>query len=194
MALNTERGHMHNRIAKGSLLLGIGLVVALGVPKSVAAGDDESGALGAKLKASKHTLLEGIAASQKENGVAISAKLEVEDGKLWLSVYTAKAGLGADAEHNVLMELKGDATTATWEPKTEIFEDKPHLARSAMHLTAMQTTPLTLEAVIKVAAAKKKGSVYSVIPAVRDGKTVFDVLVRTPAGKTEHLTIDETTK
>jgi hypothetical protein len=34
-----------------------------------------------------------VQAAQKENGVAISAKIEFEDGKLWLSVYTAKLGL-----------------------------------------------------------------------------------------------------
>ena len=178
---------------KTLLILAAGLATALLAANDVAAGGDET-AVVAKLKASKHTLLEGIQSVQKDNGVAISAKLEVEDGKLFLSVYTAKAGLTPDAEHNVLMELKGDATAARWEPKAEVFEDKPHLARSAMHLTAMQTTPLTLEGVIKVAAAKKKGTVYSVIPAIRDGKTVFDVRVATAAGKSEQLTIDESTK
>lgn len=179
--------------------LGHAVVLALCVGASpfvphiaVAAGDDA--AVLAKLKTSKHTLAEGVQAAQKENGVAISAKIEFEDGKLWLSVYTAKAGLDKDPEHNVLMELKGDATTAKWEPKVEVFEDKKHLARSAMQLTATQTSPLTLEEVIKKAAAQKKGTVYSVIPAVREGKTVFDVLVATPGGKSEHLTIDESTK
>lgn len=160
---------------------------------TVEAADDDT-AVVAKLKTSKHTLFEGVQAAQKENGLAISAKIEFEDGKLWLSVYTAKGALDKDAEHNVLMELKGETTTAKWEPKVEVFEDKKHLARSAMQLTLIQTTPLTLEDAIKKATAMKKGTVYSVIPAVKDGKTVFDVLVATFAAKTEHLTIDETTK
>lgn len=183
----------------GSRNLGRAVVVAFCagaavlVPHAVAAGGDDAAVL-RKLKLSKHGLVEGVQTAQKENGVAISAKIEFEDGKLWLSVYTAKFGLEKDAEHNATMELKGDATTAKWEPKVEVFEDKEHLARSAMQLTAMQTTPLTLEDVLKKAAAQKKGTVYSVLPAVRDGKTVFDVLVATPAGKSEHLTIDESTK
>src|SRR6266581_7689334 len=109
-----------------------------------------------KLKSAKHSLLEGIQQAQKENGIAISAKFEVEDGKLLLSVYTAKAGLQNDAEHNVLVELNGEAAKAKWEPKTEIFSDKPHLARSAEQLTLLQLTPLTLEEATKKAIAMKK--------------------------------------
>jgi hypothetical protein len=147
-----------------------------------------------KMKAAKHTLLEGIQQAQKENGPAISAKFEFEDGKLMLSVYTAKAGLERDAEHNVLMELNGEATKPKWEPKSEVFEDKEHLARSAEQLTLMQLTPLTLEDATKKAIAMKKGTVYSVIPMVKDGKTVFDVIVATGAGKSAHIAIDETNK
>src|SRR5438270_584166 len=46
-------------------------------------------ALAAPIKAAKVTLQAGIKASEKE-GKPISAKFEVEDGKLQLSVYTAK--------------------------------------------------------------------------------------------------------
>ena len=170
------------RVAVASLIL-------VGLRPADAGGDPE--AVPGKLKTAKQTLAQGIAAAQKENGVAISAKLEFEDGKLWLSVYTAKAGLEKDAEHNVLMELKGDATAAKWEPKTEVFEDKKHLTRAAMHLTAMQTATLSLEAAMKKAEAQKKGTPYSVIPFVRDGKTAFEVIVATPAGKSLHLTIED---
>src|SRR5690349_17654740 len=85
---------------------------------------NEAESVPAKLKTAKHTLLEGIQQAQKENGPAISAKFEFEDGKLLLSVYTAKAGLEKDAEHNILMELNGEATKAKWEPKSEVFADK----------------------------------------------------------------------
>jgi hypothetical protein len=185
----------HMRIWGRRLVAAVALSLGAAVlaPLEVVAGGDEDAAA-AKIKTSKHSLAEGVQAAQKENGVAVSAKIEFEDGKLWLSVYTAKAGLEKDAEHNVLVELKGDTTTAKWEPKLEVFEDKKHLARSAAQLTAMQSTTLTIEDVIKKAAAQKKGTVFSVIPAVKDGRTVFDVLLATPAGKSVHLTIDESTK
>lgn len=155
---------------------------------------NEADLVPAKLKTAKHSLLEGIQQAQKENGAAISAKFEVEDGKLLLSVYTAKAGLDKDAEHNVLMELNGEATKPKWEPKTEVFADKAHLARSAEQLTLVQLSTVSLEDAAKKAAAMKKGTVYSVIPIVKDGKTVFDVAIASADGKPTHVTIDESTK
>lgn len=152
--------------------------------------EEETRILLSRLKDSKHSLADGIRQAEKAYGIAISAKFEMKGNNLMLSVYTAKEGRQKDAEHNVLMELLGDATTATWEPEIEVFEDKPHIARSAMHLTLMQLTKLTLEDVIKKAAAHHPGTVYSVTPAIYNGKPVFDVLVATPDGKSVHLTVD----
>jgi uncharacterized membrane protein YkoI len=153
---------------------------------------EESGdtALLAALSSSKHSLADGIAQAEKQNGAAISAKFEVEDGKFWLSVYTAKAGLKNDAEHNQLIELKGEANAATWTPDTEVFEDKKHLTRSAMQLTLVQTSKLSLVDAIKKAGAAQAGTVYSAIPEVKDGNPVFNVKVATSAGKTVTVIVD----
>src|SRR5712692_2058373 len=62
---------------------------ALAPAPSPAAGATD---LVGQLKASKLSLLEGIQKAEKDHGPAISAKFEVEDGKLMLSVYTAQAG------------------------------------------------------------------------------------------------------
>src|SRR5215216_445774 len=142
------------------------------------------------LKQSKLSLLDGIHQAEVGNGPAISAKFEVEDGKLLLSVYTAKSGLKVDTEHNVLMELKGEATTASWQPKLEIFEDKPHIARSAMHLTVMQLTKMTLSDLIQKAASMQKGTVYSAIPTVKNQKAAVEFLIGTPDGKSTSVTLD----
>jgi len=155
--------------------------------------EKDEGALLSRLKDSKHSLVDGIRQAEKANGPAISAKFEMKGDTLMLSVYTAKEGLSKDAEHNVLMELIGDASKAEWEPETEVFEDKPHIARSAMHLTVLQLTKLTLEDIVKKASAKQRGTVYSVIPAVRDGKPIFDVIVASPDGKSVHLGLDPST-
>lgn len=142
------------------------------------------------LAQSKLSLLDGIRQAEKANGPAISAKFEVEDGKLLLSVYTAKNGLGMDAEHNVLMELKGDATLAQWQPKLEVFEDKPHIARAAMHLTVLQLTKMSLPDLIQKAASMQKGTVYSAIPTVKNQKSAVELLIGTPDGKSTSLTLD----
>ena len=76
----------------------------------------------------------------------------------------------------------------------EVFADKAHLARSAEQLTLVQLSTLSLEDVTKKAVAMKKGTVYSVIPKVNDGKTVFDVAIAGADGKANHVMVDETTK
>jgi uncharacterized membrane protein YkoI len=154
------------------------------------AADNDEAILVARLKQSKHSLAEGISQAEKQNGVGITAKFEMEGDTLMLSVYTAKAGRSADAEHNVLLELNGDAAKATWEPATEVFEDKKHLTRSAMHLTLVQLSKLSLGDAIKAAQATQPGTVYSIIPAVKDGNAVYEVKVAAADGKTVTLAID----
>jgi uncharacterized membrane protein YkoI len=160
-----------------------------GVVHAVAAEANDAALLG-NLKSATLSLAEGVAQAEKQNGAAISAKFEVEDGKFWLSVYTAKAGLKNDAEHNELIELKGEANAAKWSPATEVFEDKKHLTRSAMQLTLVQTSKLSLADAIKKAGAAQPGTVYSAIPAVQDGNPVFDVKVATADGKSVTVVID----
>src|SRR5262245_3814745 len=127
-------------------ILWVALMVAAPSFPATAAGDDEqsTSAVIAKLKESKITLADGITQSEKQYGPAISAKFELEDGALNLSVYNAKEGRNRDAEHNVLTEAAGDATKVPWTPKMEVFEDKEHLKRAATHLTLVQTSKLGL--------------------------------------------------
>ena len=153
------------------------------------AGKDAEALVG-RLKDSKHSMAAGIKQSERENGVAISAKFEMQGKTLMLSVYTAKAGLDKDSEHNVLIELIGDAAKETWTPEIEVFKDKKHLTRSAMQLTLVQLSKLTLADAIKKAEAAQPGTVYSVIPAAKDGNPVFNVKVATDDGKSVPLTVD----
>jgi len=181
------------KLSSRSVLKLFAAAIAIGFALSGAplpAAEHDDGALLGRLKDSKHTLADGIAQSEKENGVAISAKFEMKGETLMLSVYTAKAGLGKDAEHNALIELQGDAAAGEWKPETEVFEDKKHLTRSAMQLTLVQLSKLTLAEVIKKAEAEQAGTVYSVIPSVKSGSAVFDVLVATAERKGVHLTVD----
>ncbi len=155
-----------------------------------AADYKESGVLLGKLPASRHSLADGARQAEQTDGVAISAKFEMEGDELSLSVYTARQGRGKDAEHNTLEELSGDPTKDVWTSKTEVFGDKEHIARASMHLTLMQLSKLSLVDVIKKVEAGHPGTVYSAIPAVRNGKPVVDVLLATPEGKSVHLTVD----
>jgi hypothetical protein len=164
--------------------------VVLGVAGLAARQHGDDAQLLSKLSSSRHSLADGVRQAEKTDGPAISAKFEMKGDQLLLSVYTAKQGRDRDAEHNTLMELIGPATDSTWKPQTEVFEDKAHIARSAMHLTLMQVSRMSLADVIKKAESQQPGTVYSAIPSVQGGRPVVDVLVATRDGKSKHLVID----
>jgi hypothetical protein len=144
-------------------------------------GTDDA-ALVALLPAAKIDLARGIAQAEAQGARAISAKFELENGKLSLSVYTAKNGIESDAEHNVLAELSGDPTQAEWQTKEEIFADTKHLTRASYHLTLVQRSKMTLAAVIAKALEQQPGQVYSVEPAIQEHSPIFHVLMATSGG------------
>jgi hypothetical protein len=143
-------------------------------------GDDNE--LVALLSSSKLGLAEGIALVERKGGTAISAKFELENGKLSLSVYTAKAGIGADAEHNVLVEVSGDPTQPEWNTNEEVFSDIKHITRASYHLTLVQRSRMSLAAVISKAQAAHPGQVYAVEPAIHERSPIFHVAIATAGG------------
>jgi hypothetical protein len=126
------------------------------------------------LGSAKHTLLQGIAQVAKGTEVPTEAKYEMDDGKLMMTVYTSAKGFDTSAEDNSFNEYGGDATTATWAPKKEVFADLKHIARSAQYHTLLSTTKMTIPAIIQKASAQ--GTVFSVKEKVRNGKPVFEVM------------------
>jgi hypothetical protein len=173
-------------------ILTAALVAVVASFPATAAGDDQSARdLIVKLKESKISLADGIRQSEKQYGLAISAKFELEDGALNLSVYNAKEGRGKDAEHNVLTEAAGDASKSPWAPKLEVFADKEHLTRSATQLTLVQTSKLGVADAVKKVA--NRGTVYSVAPAIVGNAAVYEVLVAAPDGKSTKFAVDART-
>lgn len=182
-----------NQHVRRQFVIGCGAVIAAVIAAAhILAAQEHQGdaALLTKLSSSKHSLADGVLQAEKMGGPAISAKFEMEGDQLMLSVYTAKQGRDRDAEHNTLLELIGPSTTDTWQPKTEVFEDTAHIARSAMHLTLLQQTRMSLADIIKKAQSQQPGTVYSAIPAVQNGRGVVDVLVATRDGQSKHVTIE----
>ena len=153
-----------------------------------AAGSADSETV-SRLGQTKHSLVQGIRQAAKTNGAPISAKFEFEDGKFWLSVYTAKSGIEPDAEHNTLIELKGEPNAAVWNPNVEIFEDKKHLTRSAMQLTVLQQSKMDLAAAVEKAATTAQGVPYSAIPAIKSGKPVVIVKIAAPDGTSHSVDV-----
>ena len=146
----------------------------------VIAADDpkEAQALLAALPKSKLTLLDGVRQATKGAAVPISAKFELEDGKLSLSVYTAEKGLSVMPEKNVLQELSGSPEGDKWAPSVEVFKDVLHVARSSEQLTLMALGKASLADIIaRVEKSQSGGTVFSVTPVIRNHKPVAEVLV-----------------
>jgi hypothetical protein len=171
----------------GAAVLG---VLGVGGLRPVGAADkDDYAKLLPVLSRSKITLAEGIKqAAAKTPEAAISAKFELEEGKLSLSVYTAEKGLGNDAEHNVLKELAG-SPEAGWKPGVEVFKDVPHVSRASQQLALMSLTKFSLLDILQKAEKDQSGTIFSITPVLRDHKAQFVVLVAAE-GKVVELSYD----
>lgn len=165
-------------------IFAVGVVAALlafASPRSqtaIAAEEaDDMKALVQALAGSKQTLLGGIRQAAQGNAAVISAKFELEDGKLSLSVYTAEKGLSVPAEENVLQELSGSPEQDKWTPQTEVFKDVPHVARSAEQLTLMSLARKSLPNLVAEVQKTHRGIVFSVTPVIKNHRAVAVILL-----------------
>src|SRR3989454_4603827 len=132
-------------------------------PMAWAEDSKDTQALLEALGKTKLTLLDGVRQAAKGSAVPISAKFELEDGKLSLSVYTAEKGLSVMPEKNVLQELSGSPEGDKWAPSVEVFKDVLHVARSSEQLTLMALGKASLADIIaRVEKSQSGGTVFSV--------------------------------
>jgi hypothetical protein len=129
-------------------------------------GDKEHAELAKALSAAKVPLQRGLAASAKE-GTPISAKYELEEGKLQLSVYTMKG--------DKFSEVIVDHTTGKV-AKAEPITKGDDLTAAQAQREAMTKAKRTLATAVSEAAKENKGfRVVSVTPTLKDGHPVADV-------------------
>ena len=161
-----------------SLIAALSVAGWFGWQPAHAEGDSkELQAVAQALIKSKLSLLEGIRQVSHGSAAAISAKFELEDGKMSLSIYTAEKGLAVSAEDNVLQELSGNPEEDKWTPKTEVFKDVPHAARAAEQLALMSLSRKSLSAIIDDVQKTHPGTVFSITPAIKNHKPVAVVLI-----------------
>ncbi len=176
-----------NKITVQGLLL-TSLAITSVLVRPSFAGDEE---LIKKLKEAKLSLVQGIAYAEKKSGPVTSAKFEVKNGNLLLSIYTAPQGLNTSPELTDLTELNGLATTDRYEPEVEVFSDKAHIARASVHLSVMQLSKYALTQIIEIALKAQSGVPYSVKnPMIRNGKAVADVFIANNEGRSVRVTIN----
>jgi uncharacterized membrane protein YkoI len=128
--------------------------------------DKEHAELAKALKDAKISLQRGLTASAKE-GKPISAKYEVEHGKLQLSVYTMKG----DTFSEVIVDHKTGKIA-----KAEPITQGDDLAHAKAQSEAMAKATRSLGAASSEAVKEHKGyRVVSVMPALKEGHPVADV-------------------
>jgi len=146
------------------LVATIGFLGALIVPAG--AEDENSPALAAAMKNATATLQGGLTASEAQ-GTPISAKFEIEDGKLQLSIYTMKG--------NNFMEVVADPNTGAI-AKSEKITDAGYLKEAAEQKAAMAKAKVPLLTVTEKAVNTNTGSrAVSIVPELKSGLPTAEV-------------------
>ena len=144
--------------------------IAIGLPAFVLshahAQDADQAALAAALKNAPTTLEQGLRASER-TGKPISAKFEIEDGKLQLSVYTTSG----EGYTEVVVAPDSGAVRST-----EKITSSEDLEAANSQKAAMEKATMPLLAATERAVAQNSGSrAVSVFPELKDGQPVAAV-------------------
>jgi hypothetical protein len=133
---------------------------------SASAEEGDSAALAAAMKNATATLQDGLKASEPQ-GTPISAKFEIEDGKLQLSVYTIKS----DGFTEVVADPKTGAIS-----KAEKITDADDLKEAASQKAAMAKAKVSLLSAAEAAVKANAGSrAVSIVPELKNGQTTAEV-------------------
>jgi hypothetical protein len=155
----------------GATVLGLAALVGFADQDAIFADDDDDGGQEKLIKlldTSKINLQQGLAASEQQ-GQPISAKFEVDEGKLQLSVYTSQDGKFSE----VLVDFVA-GKVLKFEPITE-GED---LAAANSQSAAMTKAKTTLkEAVDKSKAQSATARAISVVPSLKDRRAVASIVL-----------------
>jgi hypothetical protein len=147
-----------------SIIAAIGFWGAAAVP--ACAEEDNPAALAAAMKNATATLQGGLKASEAQ-GTPISAKFEIEDGKLQLSVYTMKG--------NDFMEVVADPKTGAI-AKAEKITDAGDLKEATAQKAAMAKAKVPLLTVAETAVNANAGSrAVSIVPELKNGQATAEV-------------------
>ena len=146
------------------LVAAIGFLCVAIVP-AWAEGADPA-ALAVAMKSAAATLQGALKASEPQ-GTPISAKFEIEDGKLQLSIYTMKG--------NDFMEVVADPNTAAI-AKAEKITDAGDLKEAAEQKAAMAKAKVPLLTATETAVKANAGSrAVSIVPELKNGQATAEV-------------------
>lgn len=146
------------------------LIAAIGFstaePTRAWAEGGDTAALAAALRNATATVQDGLKASERE-GTPISAKFEIEDGKLQLSVYTVNG--------DAFKEVVSDPITGAIK-EAETIKDADDLKAATVQMAAMAKAKVPLLAATETAVKANAGSrAVSVYPQLQDGSPTAEV-------------------
>jgi hypothetical protein len=146
------------------LVAALGFLSAAVVPAWAEGGDEA--ALAAAMKNASATLQGGLKASEVQ-GTPISAKFEIEDGKLQLSIYMMRG--------NDLTEVVADPNTGAI-AKAEKIADAGDLKEAAEQKAAMAKAKVPLLTATETAVNANEGSLaVSIVPELKNGQATAEV-------------------
>jgi hypothetical protein len=132
--------------------------------------ESDTAALAAALKTAKATL-QGALSASKAQGTPISAKFELEDGKLQLVIYTMKG--------NDFMEVVADPRTGAIAKAQEIT-DAIDLNEATEQKAAVAKAKVPLLAAADAAVNANSGSrAVSIVPELKNGQASAEVTLLT---------------
>jgi uncharacterized membrane protein YkoI len=169
MEVNMTRRKMLLMTA-GATVLGLAALIGFADHNAIFADDDDDKGQEALIKllgTSKINLQQGLAAASEQQGQPISAKFEVDEGKLQLSVYTAKDGKFSE----VLVDYTNGKVM-----KAEPITEGDDLAAAKSQSAAMAKAKATLkEAVDKAVTQSGNARVVSAVPSLKDGRPLVSI-------------------
>src|SRR6267142_6178046 len=169
MEVNMTRRKMLLMTA-GATTLGVAALIGFADYNAIFADDDDDKGREALIKildGSKINLQQGIAASEQQ-GQPISAKFEVDEGKLQLSVYTVKEGKFSE----VLVDHTNGKVM-----KVEPITEGDDLAGAHSQSAAMTNAKVTLKEAVDKTITQSAKNIRAVraIPSLKDGHPIASI-------------------
>jgi hypothetical protein len=154
----------------GATILGFAALAGLAGNNVVFADDDDEGqeALIKTLGAAKISLQQGLAVGE-QGGQPISAKFEVDEGRLQLSVYTAR-----DSKFSEMLVDYADGKVMKAEP---ITKGDDLVAADSQSATMVKAKTSLKEAVNRAVSQSADARAVSVVPGLKDGHPVASIVL-----------------
>jgi hypothetical protein len=154
-----------------SIVAAIGFWSTIAIP---ARAEGNPAELAAAIKDTTATLQGGLKASERE-GTPISAKFEIDDGKVQLSVYTMKG--------NDFMEVVADPKTGAI-AKAEKITNAEDLEAATSQMAAMAKAKMRLLTALETAVKANTGytqgpRAVSIVPELENGQATAEVTLLT---------------